>query len=338
MIDLSVIVPVYNVEKYVRTCIESIYRQGLDENRFELIIVNDGTKDKSMEMIADIIQQHSNIVVIEQENQGLSVARNNGLAIAKGEYILMPDSDDLLIDNSVKPLLEKALSTKVDMIIADFKQMGDSQIEDLLNKTQPIQIGIQYLETIGTELLEESLCRYYWRSLYKKEFLMNNHISFTPGITNQDVPFTNECLLKAKRCLRTSMLLVVYRWGHPSTTSSTYTLKRAQNLCIAISKIWEFTKLKELSTNTKRKQEDIVFTYFYTLISAITFGHIKDKAVRLEIVDYLKELVPDLNFRNGVRQRIWSFAYRNAPHTFINFRYMYVKSKKVFKTLSSAII
>ena len=105
--DLSIIVPIYNVEQYVRACIESIYQQGLDEDRFEVILVNDGTKDKSMEMIADIIQQHKNITVINQENQGLSMARNNGIAMAKGEYILMPDSDDLLIENSVEPLLEK---------------------------------------------------------------------------------------------------------------------------------------------------------------------------------------------------------------------------------------
>ena len=110
--DLSIIVPIYNVEKYVRTCIESIFRQGLDENRFEVIIVNDGTQDKSMEVIADIIVRHKNIIVINQENQGLSVARNNGIAVAKGEYLLMPDSDDMLIDHSVEPLLEKALAEK----------------------------------------------------------------------------------------------------------------------------------------------------------------------------------------------------------------------------------
>ena len=95
---LSIIVPVYNVEKYIRTCIESIYRQDLNECDFEVIIVNDGTQDQSMEVIADIIASHSNIKVINQENLSLSVARNNGIAAAKGEYILMPDSDDLLID------------------------------------------------------------------------------------------------------------------------------------------------------------------------------------------------------------------------------------------------
>ena len=99
MTKLSIIVPVYNVEKYIRPCIESLFYQGLDDADFEVIIVNDGTPDKSMEMIADIIQQHDNITVINQENQGLSVTRNNGIALAKGDYILMPDSDDLLIDN-----------------------------------------------------------------------------------------------------------------------------------------------------------------------------------------------------------------------------------------------
>ena len=104
MLKLSIIVPVYNVEKYIRPCIESIFKQGLDDEDFEVIIVNDGSTDKSMDMIADIIPLHRNITVINQENKSLSVARNNGLAIAKGEYIIMPDSDDLLIENSL-PIL-----------------------------------------------------------------------------------------------------------------------------------------------------------------------------------------------------------------------------------------
>ncbi|MBQ2209990.1 MAG: glycosyltransferase, partial [Prevotella sp.] len=131
--DLSIIVPVYNVEKYIRPCIESIFKQGLDDADYEVIIINDGTKDRSMEMIADIISQHDNIKVINQENLSLSVARNNGIDIAEGEYILMPDSDDLLIENSLKPLLKKALKTKVDLIVADFLTMDDKQFEQTKN-------------------------------------------------------------------------------------------------------------------------------------------------------------------------------------------------------------
>lgn len=79
---LSIIVPVYNVEKYIRPCIESIYHQGVEEDDFEVIIANDGTKDRSIEVIQDIISRHYNITIINQENQGLSVARNNGMAMA----------------------------------------------------------------------------------------------------------------------------------------------------------------------------------------------------------------------------------------------------------------
>ena len=126
--DLSIIVPVYKVEKYIHTCIESIYKQGLDEDSFELIIVNDGTPDNSMEMIADFVEQHHNIRIINQDNLSLSVARNNGIAIAKGEYILMLDSDDILIENSLAPLLEISTDTKADLVVADFFTMTNEEI------------------------------------------------------------------------------------------------------------------------------------------------------------------------------------------------------------------
>lgn len=247
--DLSIIVPIYNVEKYVRTCIESIFRQGLDENRFEVIIVNDGTQDKSMEVIADIIVRHKNIIVINQENQGLSVARNNGIAVAKGEYLLMPDSDDMLIDHSVEPLLEKALAEKADMIVADFIQMNDEGINNLGQHPISQQKEFQVTEIDGGDLLLESYCRWYWRSIYRRDFLLENHILFVPGIYAQDVPFTNECFLKVKKCLRTTWLLNIYRRGHESA-SSRYSLKRANNTSIAIRKSWELSKSLPLSTET----------------------------------------------------------------------------------------
>ena len=103
---LSIIVPVYNVEKYVRTCVESIFRQGLSDDEFEVIIINDGTPDRSIEIISDIIAAHNNIRVINQQNQGVSITRNNGIKNANGEYIVFIDSDDLIFDNCL-PLLLK---------------------------------------------------------------------------------------------------------------------------------------------------------------------------------------------------------------------------------------
>ena len=210
MMLLSIILPVYNVEKYVRDCVESIINQGLDSSEYELIIVNDGTEDRSMFAIQDIIASHPNISVIEQKNQGLSVARNNGLAIASGKYILMPDSDDLLIDNSLVPLLKEALATNADMLIANYLEMNDEEIL-AIKGSHPMQRELEVKEATGPDMLSEILCSFYWRTLYRREFLMDNGIFFIPGIRSQDVPFTNECLLKAKKCLRTPWLLNIYR-------------------------------------------------------------------------------------------------------------------------------
>ena len=316
--DLSIIVPIYNVEKYVRTCLESIYRQGLEEKRFEVILVNDGTKDHSMEMIADIISQHDNITVINQENQGPSVARNNGMTKAKGEYIFMIDSDDLLIDNSIGVLLEKALESKVEVMTADYLQMGNKEIEAFLSSLlQSETRSPQIDEATGEDFLKEEYCRNIWRSLYRREFLQDNNITFIPGITAQDVPFANECYLKAKKCLKAQWAFIIYRWGNPSQTTMYFNTKKAKDLCIAIQRIWSFTKLSNLSVASRQKQEDITYAYFYRLISATTYGHIKSLSDQYEIINYMRKLEPDLSFQNGIKQRIMTFMYHNMPHALI---------------------
>ena len=153
--QLSVIVPVYNVEKYIRPCLESIFRQGIDDDNFEVIIVNDGTEDRSMEVIQEIISQHDNITVINQENLSLSVARNNGIAQAKGEYILMPDSDDLLIEGSLSVLLEKALESKADLVVADYLEMTDEEIKRLPQISQKhLQLAYDYLVYLDQLIFE----------------------------------------------------------------------------------------------------------------------------------------------------------------------------------------
>ena len=180
MIDLSIIVPVYNVKKYIRPCFESIYHQGLDEERFEVIIINDGTKDNSMEIIEDFINQHPNIIIVNQTNQGLSVVRNNGIAMARGEYILMPDSDDLLVYNSLPYLLEKAKASKPDLVVADFIVMLSGDVDDLQMDTIQQKDGFVN-EKSGEQLFIEDLSpyqSYVWRTLFRRQFILDNDLKF----------------------------------------------------------------------------------------------------------------------------------------------------------------
>ena len=330
--DLSIIVPIYNAEKYVRTCIESIYKQDLNEKNFEVIIINDGTTDRSMEFISDIIRQHSNIIVIDQENQGLSMARNNGMAKAKGEYLLMIDSDDLLIANSVSILLEKAIETKAEIVTADYIQMNNDEIEIYLTDSfQNKKEGLIIEELTGDDFLKEEYCRNIWRNLYKREFLKSNNISFIPSITAQDVPFANECYLKAKKCLNIQWPFIIYRWGNSTQTTMYFTFKKAQDLCKVITTLWSFTRISNLSTVARQKQIDITYAYFYRLISASTYGHIKELPTMFEIIDYMKQLEPGLSFQNGMKQKIWTYMYKNIPHTLIRLYLFFYKMNKKIK-------
>jgi len=311
---LSIVVPVYNVEKYVKACLESIFQQGLDEADFEVIIVNDGTKDHSMEVIEDIVSQHTNIIIINQENLSLSVARNNGIAAAKGEYILMPDSDDLLVENSLKLLLDKAIETKADLVVADFLEMGDEEIAKIQTIEQP---PLTIKERKGEELylhdLNPGQC-YVWRTLYRRSFLQENHITFVPGISCQDVPFTHECYLKSKNSLRISLLLNIYRRGHESATSH-FNKKKCRDLCVAVAATWKLRNMEGLSPKTRLRLNDNIFVSF-TLISYVMLWGESRRSERREIFNHLNRLIPDLAFSHGMKQRVVTFLYKLSPELY----------------------
>lgn len=325
---LSIIVPVYNVEEYIRPCIESIFRQGLDEDCFEVIIVNDGTKDHSMEVIQDIIEQHKNIIVLNQENQGLSVARNNGITMAKGEYILMPDSDDLLIENSLKPLLIKALDTKADMVVADFIEIDNEAINEFISAPPRQQhSNPTFIEKTGEQYFLEylnPLKGYIWCILFRKSFLIENGIKFFSGIYVQDKPFLHESCIKASLCIKAQWLLNIYRRGHMESTSSFPSEKYYKDYCISIVKIWELGEKLNLSQEIRLKLQNNVSRCCSMLMTRVSHEN-NDYASRNRIVDYFNEIAPQIYLRNSIKQRMYFFLLKKMPHTFINLRYVYAK-------------
>ena len=320
---LSIIVPIYNVEKYIHPCLESIYRQGLDENKFEVILVNDGTKDHSMEVIHDIIEQHHNIVVINQENQGVSVARNNGMALAKGQYIFMPDSDDVLIDNSMKPLLEKAIESQVDVIVADFYEMTNDEINST-KITLPDFADIKIEEKTGEQMFFDFLKIHnytVWRSLYRNDFLNNHNITFYPGIYCQDKPFIHEIYIRAKTCIKVSWPFYIYR-RHPQEISYTMSERLAKDCCKAIDIMWNMASDMDLSPRMRTKMYDHTFSAFSVLSSRLIHEY-KGISKSIEIIDYLNTIAPQLYFQHGLKQKIYTILLKKYPHLYIRLRYIY---------------
>lgn len=315
---LSIIVPVYNVEQYIRSCVQSIYKQGLSEDDFEVILVNDGTQDNSFDVIGDIIAHHTNIIILEQSNQGLSAARNAGLSRAIGEFVLFLDSDDMLIDNKISDILDQAINQSADMTIADFIKLSD---DDILLDNIPDPNLKPYTIMSGKDYFLNSFnpqqC-YVWRTIYKRKFLNDNNLRFVPNIYFEDVPFTTECYLKAKNCLIVPVCFYVYR-QHSNSIVSSVNMRKVMDFNIVISCLWRMFEDYCLSKELKNKLMDTVFVTF----SIATWYVIHDKELlykRKEFISDLKCKVPELRFTHGVKQRIISLLFNLMPATYLRIR------------------
>lgn len=335
MIKLSIIVPIYNVEKYIRTCIESIFSQGLSDDVFELILVNDGTPDKSMEVISDIIHNHNNIQIINQSNQGPSIARNNGLRKASGEYIHFVDSDDLLVDYSLYTLLDEVFKSKADLIVADFEELSNEEIglkeiiipkEIIINKETGENIYLKYLSPFDCHI---------WHTIFRREFLQENKILFPPHIYYEDIPFMHKCYLMAHSCLRISIPIYIYRKGNTMSITSRFDMKSGMDFSTALAKTWELTQCQGLSKKVKNKlKENIYISFSYLTYSVV--HDIRHHKERIDIIKSIKRNAPDMHFKNGFRQRSVTFMYKKMPYSYLALRVIYANkieqiSKRVKK-------
>ena len=315
-IKLSIIVPVYNVEQYIRPCVESIFKQGLEEDTYEVILVNDGTKDNSFGVIDDIIKAHDNIIVEEQENQGLSTARNTGIAKAKGDYILFLDSDDLLIENTLGKLTEALSSSSPDILYAGFIKMTNEEID---TRKMELQEECICRETTGRKgFLEDYNARecYAWRAFYKRTFLEEKHLRFIPGIYFEDVPFTTECHLVAGKCIRTDYTFYIYR-QRPGSIVSAINKKKVTDFHHVIARLWELRQ-KGLTPAEDHQLMDAISTTFS--IEMWYVSHTPELyAERKEIIADLKKKVPGLYFNGSLKKRFKSFLFRYAPDLCVKF-------------------
>ena len=317
-IQLSYIVPVYNVEQYIRPCLESIFQQGMDEDIFEVILVNDGTKDRSIEVVRDIINSHQCVTVVEQTNQGLSAARNTGLCEAKGYYVLFLDSDDMLLPNTVKPLLKSACANDADLMVAGFVKMTSEEIKR--GVTTCVVDANEVVKT-GRELfLYEFNPRecYVWRTIYRKAFLDNQRLRFVPGIYFEDVPFTTECYLKAEKCIRSYQTFYIYRQREDSIVSSV-NMRKLIDLNEVMACLWKMMKTIALDAAEKRQMMNVLFSTFSITIWYLTHDK-RLLAHRKEYVADLRQRVPELRFTNGIKQRLVSQFFRCAPSLYIKLR------------------
>lgn len=317
---LSIIIPVYNVEKYIRPCVESLLTQRLTESDYEVILVNDGSQDRSLEQIEDILHSHQNFIVLDQKNQGLSAARNLGLSTAKGEYILFLDSDDLLIPNTLLTLLQHAMASQADLIVADFVKVSNETINNL-TADEANHLDGELEEKSGIEFFLHDFnpkqC-YVWRSLYKKSFLDDNQLRFIPGLYFEDVPFTTRCYLMASKCLKVPLVFYIYRQRKDSIVA-TINIEKLKHFNKILALLWDMKNEEHQDLAIRKKLGDNIFGTFSVAMWYISHDK-KLLSQRREFVEDLKQKVPALQFTNGMKQRAISWFFNHMPCTYIKLR------------------
>ncbi len=195
-IKISVIVPVYNVEKYLKRCLDSLINQTLKD--IEIICVNDGSTDNSLSILDEYAKKDSRIIILNQKNAGLSAARNSGMEIAKGEYIGFVDSDDWVDLDFYEKLYYAAKNNDCDIAVADFIREHPTKKKKRLNITKE--------EIFEKPEDKYMICKTYregcvWNKIYRTEFLKRIDLKFVVGMYYEDRDFTARSLFYSKKLI-----------------------------------------------------------------------------------------------------------------------------------------
>ena len=270
MPKVSVIVPVYNVEKYIEKSLESLVKQTLED--IEIIIVNDGSTDNSEMIIKKYIKKYPNkIVYLTKTNGGLSDARNFGLPYANGEYVAFLDSDDYVESNIYKDMYELAIKENSDLVECDF-------IWEYPNKKR-IDVGEIYN---GKHEMLEKIRVVAWNKLIKKSALEKANVIFPKGFRYEDVEFTYKLIPYIEKVSFFKKPCIHYIQRENSISNSQN--ERTKEIFDVFEHVIEYYKEKNLFEEYKTELE-YTYTRYLLCSSLLRMCKIKDKKIRKELLN-----------------------------------------------------
>lgn len=241
---LSIIVPVYNAELYLEECVGSILRSDLPKNLYEIILVDDGSKDRSGEIARRFAGENDNIAFLAQENAGQSAARNNGIEHCQGEYVWCVDSDDKTQGslNAILKVLEKNPSLDIlGVILEDVTEQGEVLGLHCTQPTLAHNVTMKGREAIISGYNPSSVCAL----VVRKSLMTDNNLFFKVGITHQDVELSYRLFAHAGDVMFTHIKPYVYIQHADSTSHSLNPKKKIKYVCDDIVINSSFTALAE---------------------------------------------------------------------------------------------
>lgn len=225
----SVIIPVYNVEKYIDRCLKSVISQNYDD--LEIIVIDNGSTDRSGSICDIYANEYANISVYHIENYGVGYARNFGLSKAKGEFIYFADSDDYLVGNLFVDFADKLVSD-LDLVVFSYYNSFEQELTEKhrTNKCLP-HSGLYNKDEfikLFTDLFLSDMLYTVWNKIYRREFLLENKISFEQYELGEDVRFNLNVYHKLNKVLLSQDFYYFYVIGRKGSAMACYNPKRLQ--------------------------------------------------------------------------------------------------------------
>ena len=278
MCDISIVIPIYNVEKYLRKCLDRVYSLNLDNK--EVILVNDGSTDTSINILNEFKNKYPNKTkIISQKNQGLSEARNIGMKNSNGKYILFVDSDDFIIPTETEEFINFGLDKKVDILIGNYREY--------YNENYIVQKSFYSLDKNGVK--NKCFGFAVWKNIYRKNFLLENNLFFKKGLLHEDNLFTPEAFFYAKKVRCFNKKFYFYRKNNLESITQTVNKKNYEHMLYTIIKLLEFKKNNNIENN-----------YFNRIILGIYINIvIKGGYVNKEVFNNIVDL--KFNFREKLK-------------------------------------
>lgn len=282
--DISIIIPIYNAEKYLKRCIDSVVNQTKKE--LEIILINDGSNDNSENVIKKYKDER--IKYFKNKNQGIGKTRNFGIEKATGKYMMFLDSDDFLDLDACKKMYDKAIKDKLDIVVCNYYKIFDDQ------KKEKVE-----LPSFANSSLKENpdiICEHLapWAKLYKTSLIKKNKIRFVENLKYEDAPFVIEALDKAQIIGKTDDYLNYYVIHNNSET--TVMDEKVFDIIKIIDKIRKYTKDK-IYLKEKIDKLTVRMITNYNIQQRMQ----KNKKLSMKFIDesfeYLKKEVP--NYKNN---------------------------------------
>lgn len=287
----SIIIPVYNVEKYILECLSSILNQTFLD--YEIILVDDGSTDSSGEICDEYALKYSNVHVYHQVNQGLSAARNFGVQNATGEYIWFVDSDDVVLTSDALETLNKNIVGQVDVVVFGWKEastLNEFQIvSEKYNFNTTINIGESGKEFLNNSLDEYPFYYWYpWTYLFKREYWLRKNFAFPVGKKFEDIKLTYRTVLEADSVMMTKNTLYGYRINRKGSITTVANLKSLQDgIFVAAENIQEVMSNASIEKDLKMKlANNFACNYFALLISSTKLNKMEQKEFRMTLKKY----------------------------------------------------